>query len=116
MPSFNAGRPPGLTLIRPEGNTRLVLRLWAADLDLTNGKTVPLWMGSVVEESLFHPLSLITVTEEQPGADAPRQTATAGLTGARLVRREAEEAGPDWDAKVLLAGEETDIFHQLGGD
>ncbi|QIG50968.1 phosphatase PAP2 family protein [Nordella sp. HKS 07] len=116
MPSFNAGRPPGLTLIRPEGNTRLVLRLWAADLDLTNGKTVPLWMGSVVEENLYHPLSLMTVTEEQPGADAPRQTATAGLTGARLVRREAEEAGPDWDAKVLLAGEETDIFHQLGGD
>lgn len=116
MPSFNAGRPPVLTLIRPRDNKRLVLRLWAADLDLTNGRTVPLWMGSVVEERLFHPLSLVTLTEAEAGADAPRQAVTAGLVGGRLARREAGEESPDWDGQVLLAGEEGNIFQQLDGN
>lgn len=72
-------------------------------------------MGSVVEERLFHPLSLMTLTEGQPGADAPRQ-AVAALAGGRLARREAAEEGPDWDGQVLLAGEESDIFQKLDGN
>lgn len=106
-PSFNAGRPPGLILIQPQGNARLVLRLWAADINLTNGKTVPLWTASVVEESLRHPLSLVTLTSQMPGANGPRQKLAAALPEGRLVTRQTGEATEAWDGQVLLAGEES---------
>jgi hypothetical protein len=32
--------------------------VWVVDFELTNGRTSPLWMGSVVEERFYHPLAI----------------------------------------------------------
>ncbi|WP_245006785.1 bifunctional DedA family/phosphatase PAP2 family protein [Pseudomonas mandelii] len=108
IPLFASGRLPSLTLVRPNSDaalagSRLVLRLWIVDFELTNGRTAPLWMGSVVEERFYHPLSLITLTSTQPGVDAPRSTLAAAFDDGRLLPRTEGMADGDWDGKVLLA-------------
>ncbi|MDI3354998.1 VTT domain-containing protein [Pseudomonas sp. UYIF39] len=108
IPLFANGRLPSLALVRPISDgapveSRLVLRMWAVDFELTNGLTAPLWIGSVVEERLYHPLSLITLTSAQPGVDAPRSTLAAALDGGRLLSRTEGAADSDWDGQVLIA-------------
>ncbi|WP_223487462.1 bifunctional DedA family/phosphatase PAP2 family protein [Pseudomonas sp. A-RE-19] len=108
IPLFASGRLPGLTLVRPYSDgahtgSRLVLRLWVVDFELTNGRTIPLWIGSVVEERFYHPLSLVTLTSTQPDANAPRRTLEAVLDGGRLFSRTEGAADADWDGQVLLA-------------
>jgi undecaprenyl-diphosphatase len=108
IPLYASGRLPRLTLVRPHGagapaGSRLVLRLWVVDFELTNGRTGPLWMGSVVEERFSHPLSLITLTSTQPDVNAPRSTLAAALDGGRLRSRPEGTADADWDGQVLLA-------------
>ncbi|QND64695.1 phosphatase PAP2 family protein [Mesorhizobium loti] len=110
VPSLAGGRFPSLTLVEQSGDvafpdTRLVLRLWAADLELTNGQTAPLWIGSVVEERLYHPLSLVTLVSTQPDVNTPRNALAEVLNGGRLVSRTSGIAGSDWDGQVLLARE-----------
>ncbi len=107
---FASGRLPGLTLVRPHGDithadSRLVLRLWAIDLELTNGQAAPLWIGSVVEEHFYHPLALVTLISTQPDMIAPRSALAAALDGGRLVSRVSASAAADWDGRVLLARE-----------
>jgi undecaprenyl-diphosphatase len=80
-----------------------VLRLWAGDLELTNGQTVPLWIGSVVEERPYHPLGLVTLVSAQSNVDAPRKALAGALPGGRLVSRAKAVTAPDWDGQVLLA-------------
>ena len=108
VPFLTSGRLSSLTLVRPHGEvaltgSRLVLRLWAADLELTNGRRCPLWIGSVVEERLDHPFSLFTLTSTQPDMNAPRSALAAALDGGRLVSRTGGMTNPDWDGQVLLA-------------
>lgn len=108
VPFLTSGRLSSLTLVRPHGEvaltgSRLVLRLWAADLELTNGRRSPLWIGSVVEERLDHPLSLFTLTSTRPDMNAPRSALAAVLDGGRLVSRTGGMTNPDWDGQVLLA-------------
>lgn len=108
IPLFASGRLPTLTLVRPHSDgapagSRLVLRLWVVDFELTNGRTSPLWMGSVVEERFSHPLSLVTLTSTQPDVNAPRSTLAAALDGGRLRSRLEGTADADWDGQVLLA-------------
>ncbi len=108
IPLFAGGRLPSLILVRPDGGgapaaSRLVLRLWAVDFELTNGRKVPLWLGSVVEERLSHPFSLVTLASTQPDVSAPRQALASSLGGARMVVRTRGSAGADWDGQVLLA-------------
>jgi membrane protein DedA with SNARE-associated domain/membrane-associated phospholipid phosphatase len=108
VPFLAGGRLPGLTLVRPHGEvartaSRLVLRLWAVDLELTNEQTAPLWLGSVVEERLYHPFSLVTLASTQPDVNAPRQALAGALEGGRLVSRTKGMTGTDWDGQVLLA-------------
>ncbi|WP_443691806.1 VTT domain-containing protein [Pseudomonas sp.] len=108
IPLFASGRLPSLTLVRPNSDgaltrSRLVLRMWVVDFELTNGRTVPLWMGSVVEERFYHPLSLITLTSTQSYVNAPRNTLAAALDGGRLIPRSEGAADSDWDGQVLLA-------------
>jgi undecaprenyl-diphosphatase len=107
---FASGRLPGLTLVRPHGDvthadSRLVLRLWAIDLELTNGQAAPLWIGSVVEEHFYHPLALVTLISTQPDMIAPRSALAAALDGGRLVSRVSAGTEADWDGRVLLARE-----------
>lgn len=108
VPLFASGRLPSLTLIRPNSvgtptASRLVLRLWAVDLELTNGQTAPLWIGSVVEERLYRPFSLVSVASTQTDVNAPRQVLAGSLGGGRLVLRAVEMTDADWDGQVLLA-------------
>ncbi len=110
VPFLAGGRLPSLTLVQQHGDavprrSRLVLRLWAVDLELTNGQRSPLWIGSVVEERLDHPLSLFTLTSTQPDMNAPRSALAATLDGGRLVSRASGIAEADWDGHVLLARE-----------
>jgi undecaprenyl-diphosphatase len=107
IPLYASGRLPRLTLVRPHGDgapagSRLALRLWVVDFELTNGRTAPLWMGSVVEERFYHPLSLITLTSTQPDVNAPRSTLAAAFDDGRLLPRTEGTADGDWDGKVLL--------------
>lgn len=107
IPVFASGRLPSLTLVRANGEgaptDRLVLRLWASDLELVDGEPVLLWNGSVVEERLYHPLSLITLVSTQPDFNAPRLALAGGLEGGKLVSRSIEVTSQDWDGQVLLA-------------
>ncbi len=105
VPFLAGGRFPSLTLVWPHGDGRLVLRLWAVDLELTNGQTSPLWIGSVVEERLYHPLSLVTLVSTQPDINAPREILAASLDGGRLVTRTGRIEGAGWDGRVLLVRE-----------
>ncbi|HAO42898.1 MAG TPA: PA-phosphatase [Afipia sp.] len=110
VPSLAGGRFASLTLVRPYGATapagsRLVLRLWAVDMELTNGQVSPLWVGSVVVERADHPLSLFTLTWTQPDMNAPRSALAAALDGGRLVSRASGSAEADWDGHILLARE-----------
>ena len=108
IPFFAGGRLPCLTLVRPDSDealsrSRLVLRVWVVELELTNERTSSLWMGSVVEERIYHPMSLITLTSTQPDVNAPRSTLAVAFGDARLVPRPPGTADGDWDGKVLLA-------------
>jgi undecaprenyl-diphosphatase len=105
VPQFAGGRLPGLTLVRPSGpDSRLVLRLWATDIAVSNGETGPLWIGSVVEERLYRQLSLFSWARMGQSFDAPRDAVAEALPDGRLLPRSA--VGPDqgWDGRVLLAG------------
>lgn len=118
VPLIAGERLPSLTLVRPQGDVgsagaRDVLRLWAGDVDLTNGRRSPLWTGSIVEERLYHPLSLVTLTWMQPDMNRPRDDLAGDLDSAHLVARAGESSGLDWDGRVLLArkGEERSLGH-----
>lgn len=108
IPLFASGRLPSLTLVRsssdnPLSSSRLVLRVWVVDFELTNERTSSLWVGSVVEERFYHPLSLITLTSTQPGVNEPRSTLAAAFDEGRLLPRPPGTANGDWDGEVLLA-------------
>ncbi|BFT65056.1 VTT domain-containing protein [Pseudomonas moorei] len=108
IPLFASGRFPSLTLVRLNSggaltSSRLVLRVWVVDFELTNGRTSSLWMGSVVEERIYHPVPLITLTSTQPGVNAPRSTLAVAFDDGRLLPRPPGTANGDWDGDVLLA-------------
>jgi undecaprenyl-diphosphatase len=108
IPLFASGRLPSLTLIRLNSDgaltsSRLVLRVWVVDFELTNGRSSALWMGSVVEERFYHPLSLVTLTSTQPGMNAPRGTLAGVFDNRQLLPRPEGTANGDWDGNVLLA-------------
>jgi undecaprenyl-diphosphatase len=103
VPYLASGKPASLTLIMPDAaapnESRFVLRLWDADLDLVdNSNPVPLWIGSVVKERIAHPLSLFTLVVPDADANAPRDLLESG----RLVVRPAAEADMNWDGQVRL--------------
>ncbi|MCK9908001.1 LssY C-terminal domain-containing protein [Microbacteriaceae bacterium K1510] len=107
IPSLEAGRIPTLTLIRVSDanpNTRLVLRLWPADHALLNGTSRSLWMGSVVEEQMFRPLSFVTIVWTNSDVDRPLELLAQSLRSGRLVRRELST--DTWSGRVLLARED----------
>ena len=116
IPLFASGRLPSLTLVRTNSggaltSSRLVLRVWVVDFELTNGRTSPLWMGSVVEERFYHPLSLFTLTSTQQDVNAQRGTLTTTFEDGRLLPRIPEMADEDWDGKVLLARHHEPTHH-----
>jgi undecaprenyl-diphosphatase len=110
VPRLSSGRLPSLTMVMvngtPAGNSRYVLRLWRVDLTLTNSTSVPLWIGSVVEEHLERPMSLITLAFVQANMNAPRNSLAGNLRSEQTVLRTAGIADADWDGGVLLVRRE----------
>ena len=60
IPALNGGRLSGLTMIersdsQNSADTRRILRFWPAAIDIVGQTTVPLWLGSIIEERLIVP-------------------------------------------------------------
>ncbi|MGO4622464.1 VTT domain-containing protein [Ensifer sp. 2TAB8] len=106
VPHLAFGQLPALTLIRVPGEakppSRVVLRLWFADLQVRDGRTSPLWLGSIVEEEFSRPFSLMTVSRQRAGNSMMPELPT--IVG--LDTKSATRSGPSGDldraAKVLL--------------
>ncbi|CAO3403929.1 VTT domain-containing protein [Azospirillum palustre] len=108
LPYLESGRVPVLTLIHPaearvSAAARWVVRLWATGFELRNGSTVPIWVGSVVEERFTHPYSLFTLGRMQSDLDGPRNALASALGEVRLVGPAPPVAKYEWDRRVLLA-------------
>ena len=107
IPSLQVGRRPNLTLIRESDvnpNRRLVLRVWPADHALQNGTSRSLWMGSVVEEQMFRPLSFVTIVWANSEVDRPLELLAQSVRGGRFAKRELST--DTWSGRVLLAQED----------
>lgn len=105
VPLLQDGRAPALALLYPQPNgSRLVLRLWATTVEVTDDRTAPkpLWVGAVVEERFHRPLSLVTVSTVGPNAITPREILANSVADGRLVRRDNELPTESWDGQVLL--------------
>lgn len=99
------GRVPALALIyTQQSGSRLVLRLWATVVDVTDDRTSAklLWIGAVVEERLHHPLSLVTLSAATSDANAPREILAKSIGGGRVVRRTNVPPDKSWNGEVLL--------------
>ena len=113
LPNSHDGRYESETLARAvvgDGARRLVLRLWPTRLRLESSGQ-PLWLGTVVRESIAHPLGWFALPRVDDRYDEPRDAlqGSLGRLDARLVQRDpaawpAEERLA-WDGKVLLARE-----------
>lgn len=105
-PHLASGQLPSLTLVLQNraapNNTRFVLRLWDADLDLMGGKLVPVWIGSVEQEQIERPLSLFSVVSTQADANTPPDILAQMLGPGRIAVRPDAEVDTDWDGGVLL--------------
>lgn len=105
-PHLASGRLPSLTLVLQNGaapnNTRFVLRLWDADLNLMGEKLAPVWIGSVVQEQIERPLSLSSAVSTQADANTPRDILAQILGSGRIAVRPDAEANTNWDGGVLL--------------
>jgi undecaprenyl-diphosphatase len=106
VPRLSSGRLPCLTLVLPDNaaldDSRLVLRLWDADLELSDGNPMPVWIGSVVEEHVLRPLSLVSVVSSRPDANTPRDVLAQMFRSGRVAMRPDAETNADWDGGVLL--------------
>lgn len=109
IPALNAGRLSGLTMIeeniKPDSaDTRRILRLWPADMDIVSQSTVPLWLGSIIEEKLYRPLSLVTLVWTPQRDGSPIDKLNNIALKSQTVTRINAGAGSSSDATVLLLG------------
>lgn len=109
FPLHASGYRTALTLVHPldgvsSADARLVLRLWPADFELEDaGGSVPLWVGSVVEERVSHPFSLFTLARRQPDVNAPLRVLAEAFDAQNSVLRQRASPKAPWDGRVLLA-------------
>lgn len=110
-PHLSSGRLPSLTLVLQDSaapdDSRFVLRLWDADVELVDRNPSPVWIGSVVKERVARPLSLFTIAWAQADANTPRDTMAQMLRSGRVATRPDSDAGADWDGGVLLLRDRT---------
>ncbi len=106
IPRLSSGQLPTLTLVLPDSAapdvSRLVLRLWDAGLELTDGNLMPVWIGSVVKERVLRPLSLVSVISSQADANTPRNSLAQMLRSGRIATRSDTKSDGEWDGGVLL--------------
>jgi membrane protein DedA with SNARE-associated domain/membrane-associated phospholipid phosphatase len=109
VPHLASGELPSLTLvlraIPPPSDSRFVLRMWPVDLELINGSHAPVWVGSVVEERIDRPFSLISVARTQADANKPRDAIADAVPSGRVEIRPLGAATDGWDGRVLLIPE-----------
>lgn len=111
LPQAHDGRHEALVLVRElpsemgQAGTRLVLRLYPADIRLSESGQ-PLWLGTLIQEHLRGSLGLVTLPRDTKdyaklvdwmGSDL-------GDWETRSVRRSATQS-PGWDGRLLLARE-----------
>lgn len=114
MPSFERGEAPDLTLILPwqdDGGApcRFVLRIWPTEFEIKKGHSIPLWIGSVVEEHLQRHFSFFTLAHIKADADSGRNQLAEAIKIGRLVSRSEKSFSIGWDGEVLL-GRDVDLF------
>jgi len=108
LPKLHDGRRSVLMLVRPapNGDGRLVLRLWDAQVRLASlAAPVPLWLGTVTTERLYRPLGLLTLTVTGADANGPRDMLVKVLPGLRVARLDIPAGAGAWDGELLLAGQ-----------
>jgi membrane protein DedA with SNARE-associated domain/membrane-associated phospholipid phosphatase len=113
LPRVHDGRHETLALMYPiEGklDERLVLRLWPSEKVLQEQRR-PVWIGTVMQETIHHPLAWFNLPEDGHNFIAPRQILLESLSDlpVRLVNRsdvpESTSAKIVWDKIVLLTRE-----------
>ncbi len=109
VPRLASGELPSLTLVLQAiplpNDSRFVLRMWPVDLDLVNGRHAPVWVGSVVEERIGRPCSLITIARTQSDVNKPRDAIADAVPSGRVEIRTLGAATDGWDGRVLLIPE-----------
>lgn len=114
LPRVHDGGYESLALMYPlEGqpDVRLVLRLWPSEKVLQGPRGRPLWIGTVMQETIRHPLAWFNLPEDGNNFIAPRQQLLESLSDwpVRLVKRSEVPASASarivWDQAVLLSQE-----------
>ncbi len=118
LPQLHDGRLPVLTMVLPQSDERLVLRLWVSNVELrqSDGSRLPLLIGTVFDERLLRMGGLLTMTRSLADLSGPRDRLAAGLAsgGAAAIAKTAPEAflvarpdardGSEGDGGILLVG------------
>jgi len=113
LPNSHDGRNEAQTFVHEMAgfsSQRLVLRLWPTRLQL-QGSGQPIWMGTVVRETIKHPLGWFALPSADEHYDEPRDVLHRSLDGlpSRLVQHSglvlSTEELRAWDGEVLLARE-----------
>jgi undecaprenyl-diphosphatase len=89
VPKFASGELPSLTLVLGRDSfsedARLVLRMWAVDLELINGRRSSVWVGSVLEERFDRLLSLFTLARTLRDVNTARDAISGAIQSGRIV-------------------------------
>ncbi|MFI4987997.1 MAG: VTT domain-containing protein [Alphaproteobacteria bacterium] len=117
LTQLHDGQPARLIMIQPESAVRgpakrLILRLWRAPIELDTGdaRSYHLWLGTVVEQRLYHVGSFLTFGRAVRDESAPRARLEAALPSARTVQRGTAVDRWSWDGWVLLAHDPGLVF------
>lgn len=108
LPLLQDGRAPALTLIKETSSLeRSVLRIWPSKFFLQSPGHNPLLVGSIVRETLHHPLGLITISSKARGVGIDMTNLIRDLPNATLVTRQLSqgdgEGVPALRQSVVLA-------------
>jgi undecaprenyl-diphosphatase len=103
------GRPTRLILIRTDESksgrpARLILRIWRAPVAIMAGGEEPyrLWLGSVVEQRVYHIGSFVAFGLSRRDESAPRALLEEALAPVRVAYRHLPPDRWGWDGWVLL--------------
>ena len=120
LPHLESGHQERLVLVHTVAgdilNKRLVLRLWQSNVELarSGSGTTPLWIGTVTEERSRRIANLLTVLQEVPNYDGPRQALATALQLHRLATHGHSFQQAGWDGGVLLGT--IGSFHVIPSD
>lgn len=113
LPRLHDGRTERLRLVRPDGDSRLVLRLWDTDVKIEGNDGFHLFAGTIEEQQDRSLAGLITLARDTGDNDQPldllAQSLRKRFSVMRIRRTEQEPRGDQerqwsrWRGEVLLA-------------